>query len=56
MSDEKEVIYPLRLRRDVYEQLQRQARSEDLNAAQLMRRAIRRELKAIERREQADAD
>jgi hypothetical protein len=52
MTDTQEkVVYPVRLERAVYERLKRFAIREDLNTAQVVRRAIRHELERSAPRE-----
>jgi hypothetical protein len=48
LADNKKVVYPVRLDPKVYEQLRDFAMKQDMNTAQIIRRAIRKELKAIE--------
>jgi predicted DNA-binding protein len=45
------LVYPIRLEREAYERLQRYAANDDRTVAQLIRRAVRKELSAIEAQE-----
>lgn len=54
MTEEK-MVYPVRLDPDTYQKLRTFAEREDLSAAQVIRRAIRKELKAIEADEKGKA-
>jgi hypothetical protein len=54
MNDRKsQVVYPVRFERDDYERLKSFAASRDLNAAQVIRRAVRKAIRA--RKDQPDA-
>jgi predicted transcriptional regulator len=48
MADKKVTVYPLRLDSKIYERLKDFAVKQDLNTSQIIRRAIRKELKVIE--------
>ena len=50
MKTSNDVVYPVRFKRALFEQVKAAAAKEDLQAVQFIRRAVVREIKAHERR------